>query len=322
MESSWQFYVGSGLGTFVGLIGISYVLRQWSIKMCTSKVRLDGKVVIVTGANTGVGLCTVIDLARRGAIVIMACRNMNKGEQALEQAKKESGSKDLVLLKLDLSSLKSVRDFAKEFLSRYSKLHILINNAGIMMCPYSKTEDGFEMQIGTNHFGHFVLTNLLLKVLKESAPSRVVTVSSIGHQFGKMDFEDINFEKRPYSKLAAYGQSKLANILFAKELHNKVKDHGITSYALHPGSVNTELGRYDFGASIYYSTFGLLYGRTPVQGAQTSIYCAVEEGLEAKSGGYFRNCGLTKSTADSCNEGHMKKLWELSEQLTSTEFPL
>lgn len=322
MESSWQFYVGSGLGTFVGLIGISYVLRQWSIKMCTSKVRLDGKVVIVTGANTGVGLCTVIDLARRGAIVIMACRNMNKGEQALEQAKKESGSKDLVLMKLDLSSLKSVRDFAKEFLSRYSKLHILINNAGIMMCPYSKTEDGFEMQIGTNHFGHFVLTNLLLKVLKESAPSRVVTVSSIGHQFGKMDFEDINFEKRPYSKLAAYGQSKLANILFAKELHNKVKDHGITSYALHPGSVNTELGRYDFGASIYYSTFGLLYGRTPVQGAQTSIYCAVEEGLEAKSGGYFRNCGLTKSTADSCNEGHMKKLWELSEQLTSTEFPL
>ena len=322
MESSWQFYVGSGLGTFFGLIGISYVLRQWYIKMCTSKVRLDGKVVIVTGANTGVGLCTVIDLARRGAIVIMACRNMNKGEQALEQAKKESGSKDLVLLKLDLSSLKSVRDFAKEFLSRYSKLHILINNAGIMMCPYSKTEDGFEMQIGTNHFGHFVLTNLLLKVLKESAPSRVVTVSSIGHQFGKMDFEDINFEKRPYSKLAAYGQSKLANILFAKELHNKVKDHGITSYALHPGSVNTELGRYDFGASIYYSTFGLLYGRTPVQGAQTSIYCAVEEGLEAKSGGYFRNCGLTKSTADSCNEGHMKKLWELSEQLTSTEFPL
>ena len=322
MESSWQFYVGSGLGTFVGLIGMSYVLRQWYIKMCTSKVRLDGKVVIVTGANTGVGLCTVIDLARRGAIVIMACRNMNKGEQALEQAKKESGSKDLVLLKLDLSTLKSVRDFAKEFLSRYSKLHILINNAGIMMCPYSKTEDGFEMQIGTNHFGHFVLTNLLLKVLKESAPSRVVTVSSIGHQFGKMDFEDINFEKRPYSKLAAYGQSKLANILFAKELHNKVKDHGITSYALHPGSVNTELGRYDFGASIYYSTFGLLYGRTPVQGAQTSIYCAVEEGLEAKSGGYFRNCGLTKSTADSCNEGHMKKLWELSEQLTSTEFPL
>ena len=322
MESSWQFYVGPGLGIFVGLIGISYVQRQWYIKMCTSKVRLDGKVVIVTGANTGVGLCTVIDLARRGAIVIMACRNMNKGEQALEQAKKESGSKDLVLLKLDLSSLKSVRDFAKEFLSRYSKLHILINNAGIMMCPYSKTEDGFEMQIGTNHFGHFVLTNLLLKVLKESAPSRVVTVSSIGHQFGKMDFEDINFEKRPYSKLAAYGQSKLANILFAKELHNKVKDHGITSYALHPGSVNTELGRYDFGASIYYSTFGLLYGRTPVQGAQTSIYCAVEEGLEAKSGGYFRNCGLTKSTADSCNEGHMKKLWELSEQLTSTEFPL
>ena len=322
MESSWQFYVGPGLGIFVGLIGISYVLRQWYIKMCTSKVRLDGKVVIVTGANTGLGLSTVIDLARRGATVVMACRNMSKGEKALEHAKKESGSKDIVLMKLDLSSLKSVREFAKEFLSRYSKLNILINNAGIALCPYSKTEDGFEMQIGTNNFGHFVLTNLLLKALKESAPSRVVTVSSVGHHFGKMDFEDINYEKRSYSKLAVYGQSKLANILFAKELHNKVKDCGITSYALNPGYVKTELGRHDFISNISYSTFGFLYGRTPVQGAQTSIYCAVEEGLETKSGGYFNNCGLAKSTSDSCNEGHMKKLWELSEQMTSTEFPL
>ena len=142
----------------------------------------------------------------------------------------------------------------------------MINNAGIALCPYSKTEDGFEMQIGANYFGHFVLTNLLLKALKEGAPSRVVTVSSVGHHFGKIDFEDINYEKRSYSKLAVYGQSKLANILFAKELHNKVKDCGITSYALNPGYVKTELGRHDFVSNISYSTFGFCMVELPFKG--------------------------------------------------------
>ena len=311
------------IGLFVCIIGVTYVIRQWMIKMCTSKVRLDGKIVVITGANTGIGIETVIDLAKRGATVIMACRNLDKSKAAVERAKKESGSNDIILMRLNLSSLKSVREFAEEFLSKYSRLNILINNAGVMMIPYSKTEDGFEMQIGTNYFGHFVLTNLLLKALSKGAPARVVTVSSGGHQYAnEIHFNDINNEKRPYSKFGAYVQSKLANVLFSRELHARVKDYGITTYSLHPGVVNTELTRYSYRTLLVSLTFGKLYGRTPVQGAQTNIYCAVEEGLEKYSGGYFRNCGVVAASPYACNDGHAKKLWELSEQMTNTKFPL
>ena len=225
---------------------MTYVLRQLYLRKCKSNVLLDGKIVIVTGANTGIGLCIVVDLAKRGATIVMACRDMRKGEQALEKAKAESSSEDILLMHLDLSSLDSVRNFTKEFLSKYSKLNILINNAGVMACPYMKTKDGFEMQIGTNHFGHFVLTNLQLKALANGVPARVVNVSSVGHWlFGKMDFKSINYEKRLYDKMGAYGQSKLASVLFTKELHNKAKDHGITTYSLHPGYVLNELDRHN-----------------------------------------------------------------------------
>ena len=135
------------------------------------------------------------------------------------------------------------------------------------MCPYSETEDGFEMQIGTNHFGHFVLTNLLLKKLTASAPSRVVTVSSVMHKRGKIDFNDINFNQKSYSDSRAYNQSKLANILFTKELHKRVVDHGITTYTLHPGVVTTELSRSSFTLKVFYGTVGRVFGKTPVQGA-------------------------------------------------------
>ena len=311
------------IGIFFGFIGVTYVLRQLYLRKCKSNVRLDGKIVIVTGANTGIGLCTVTDLAKRGATIVMACRDMRKGEKALEKAKAESSSEDILLMHLDLSSLDSVRNFAKEFLSKYSKLNILINNAGVMACPYMKTKDGFEMQIGTNHFGHFVLTNLLLKALANGAPARVVNVSSSAHwMFAKMDFEDINYEKRSYDKMGAYGQSKLANVLFSKELHNKVKDHGITTYSLHPGWISTELVRHDTSFILINVIVGSLYARTTVQGAQTSIYCAVEEGLEKHSGGYFSNCTLSTASADGQNDGYAKKLWELSEEITDTKFPL
>ena len=323
MIDSLPCNLGTFIGIFFGFIGVTYVLRQLYLRKCKSNVRLDGKIVIVTGANTGIGLCTVTDLAKRGATIVMACRDMRKGEKALEKAKAESSSEDILLMHLDLSSLDSVRNFAKEFLSKYSKLNILINNAGVMACPYMKTKDGFEMQIGTNHFGHFVLTNLLLKALANGAPARVVNVSSSAHwMFAKMDFEDINYEKRSYDKMGAYGQSKLANVLFSKELHNKVKDHGITTYSLHPGWISTELVRHDTSFILINVIVGSLYARTPVQGAQTSIYCAVEEGLEKHSGGYFSNCTLSTASADGRNDGYAKKLWELSEEITDTKFPL
>ena len=156
--------------------------------MCDSRTkknddtRFDDKIVLITGANAGIGIHTVIDLAKRGASVVMACRNLQKSEAALKEAKEKSDSGKTDLMQLDLSSLNSVRTFAENFSSKYDKLYILINNAGIMMCPFKKTEDGFESHIGTNHFGHFALTNLLLKKLAASAPSRVVTVSSVMHK--------------------------------------------------------------------------------------------------------------------------------------------
>ena len=286
------------------------------------KTRLDDKTVIVTGANTGIGIHTVIDLAKRGATIVMACRSLERGEAALKEAKEKSGSESIDLMQLDLSSLNSVRKFVETFSSKYDKLHILINNAGVMMCPYSKTEDGFEMQIGTNHFGHFALTNLLLKRLADSAPARVINVSSRAHTSGKIDFDDINYTQRSYSKFGAYCQSKLANILFTKELHKKVVDRRITTYAVHPGVVTTELGRHFTFASVFYKTAGRLFGKTPVQGAQTSIYCAVQENLEKNSGGYFADSKLTSSSQSSCNEEDAKRLWELSEDMTNTKFEL
>ena len=171
--------------------------------------------------------------------------------------------------------------------------------------------------------GHFLLANLLLKALLKDAPALVVTVLSDGYQFqGEIQFDDINNEKRSYSKNPGDGQSKLTNILFSRELHARVKDYGITTYSLQPSVVNTELSRHSYRALLISLTFGKLYGLTPIQGAQTSIYCVVEEWLDKHSGGYFRNCGVVSASVNACNDGHAKKLRELSEQMTNTKFLL
>ena len=165
-----------------GIIIILYLLRQWMKgTKCYNIVRLDGKAVIITGANTGIGKETAVDLAKRGAIVVMACRDMKRGEAALKEVKNRSGSSEVFLKVLNLASLTSIHEFSKSFLAEYSQLHILINNAGVFQCPFTKTEEGFEMQIGVNHFGHFALTNLLLGRIVESAPSRIINVSSKAH---------------------------------------------------------------------------------------------------------------------------------------------
>ena len=212
---------------------------------CKSKRRLDGKTVIITGANTGIGKVTAIDLAKRGARVIIGCRDISRGSKALEDIKNESKSQDVVLKKLDLASLTSVRQFSEEILKEEGQINVLINNAGVMMTPYSKTEDGFEIQFGVNHLGHFLLTNLLLDRIKQSTPSRIVTVSSHAHRlFFSMDFDDLNWERTPYNTQLAYGRSKAANVMFSRELAKRLEDTGVTTYSLHPGSIDTELPRH------------------------------------------------------------------------------
>lgn len=228
------------------LVGLVYVFcRIFFINgvPCRSKERLDGKTVIVTGGNTGIGKATAEELSERGARVILACRDMVKGRSVMEEIKEKTGNNNLAVRKLDLASCKSIRAFAEQILREEPHIDILINNAGVMFVPYQLTEDGFELTFGVNHLGHFLLTNLLLDRIKASAPSRILVVASLGHLVGYLDFGDMMWKKR-YNSQLAYARSKLANIMFVKELGKRLVGTGVTVCSLHPGTINTEITRY------------------------------------------------------------------------------
>ncbi|CAK6982205.1 retinol dehydrogenase 12 [Scomber scombrus] len=308
-------------GALLGLTLICVaVLRRWIAGgVCHSSVRLDGKTVLITGANTGIGRETSKDLARRGARVVMACRDLARAELAAEDIRKSTGNGNVVIRHLDLASLLSVTTFAKEFLEGEDRLDILINNAGVMMCPKWLTEDGFETQLAVNHLGHFLLTNLLLPKLKSSAPSRVVTVSSIAHQGGRIDFDDLFFNKRPYNSLQSYRQSKLANVLFSRELAHRLHGSGVSSFCLHPGVIRTELGRHVHGwfplLGALLSFPSLMLMKTPTQGCQTTLHCSLMPGLESQSGRYFSDCVEKETAPEGRDDAVARKLWEESARL-------
>ncbi|KAM3614605.1 uncharacterized protein V6R79_016765 [Siganus canaliculatus] len=296
------------------------VLRRWIAGgVCHCSVRLDGKTVVITGANTGIGKETSRDLARRGARVIMACRDLTRAEQAAEEIRQRTGNGNVVIRHLDLSSLYSIRQFSEEFLQSEERLDVLVNNAGVMMCPRWLTEDGFETQLAVNHLGHFLLTNLLLPKLQSSAPSRVVTVSSIAHRGGHIDFDDLFFSRRRYSALESYRQSKLANVLFSRELARRLQGSGVSAFCLHPGVIRTELGRHVQGwfplLGALLSLPSLLLMKTPRQGSQTTIYCAVTPGLEGRSGRYFSDCSEKEVAPEGRDDAVARKLWEESARL-------
>ena len=239
--SSYPYNIVAGVTAVV--VGLYFVRRYFEGGVCKSEALLTGKTVIITGSNTGIGKETAVDLAKRNARVILACRSVQKGEEAAVEVRKRSGSDNILFIQLDLASLASVRRFATRILEEEPRVDILINNAGVMACPYSKTEDGFEMQFGVNHLGHFLLTNLLLERIKESPSARIVNVSSLGYLFGKVRFDDLGAELS-YSRWGAYYQSKLANILFTRSLAKRLEGVNITVNAVHPGSIDTELTRY------------------------------------------------------------------------------
>ncbi|KAK2533278.1 retinol dehydrogenase 12-like protein [Columba livia] len=245
---------GAALGAAVSFpvlffVAAPYIRRYVAGGRCKSTARLEGKVVIITGANTGIGKETARDLARRGksasssssspvwlvcvglcvrspfsgcARVIVACRDTAKAEAAASEIRAETGNQQVIVKKLDLADTKSIREFAEQFLAEEKELHILINNAGVMLCPYSKTADGFETHLGVNHLGHFLLTFLLLERLKQSAPARIVNVSSLAHHVGRIRFHDLHGEKS-YNRGLAYCHSKLANVLFTRELARRLQ---------------------------------------------------------------------------------------------------
>jgi len=311
-------------GKFIALAGsllsIGLIKRYCNGPAFTEKVNLQGKYVIVTGANTGIGKICSWEMAKRGAFVVMACRDEKKGREALKEVKEKSGSNNTELMILDLADLSSVRRFSEEYHKRYERLDILLNNAGVMACPQWKTKDGFEMQLGTNHLGHFLLTNLLLDLLKKSHPSRIVNVSSTSHYRGDIHFDDLMLEKK-YAPTLAYSQSKLANVLFSNELNRRLQGTGVTSNSLHPGVIPTDLARHLFDstmmkmAAFALSPLFLLITKTQWYGAQTSLYCCLSSDLNDVGGKYFSDCQEKRPNERALDEGVAKKFWELSERL-------
>ena len=312
------------LAAFVALLGLTFPLLRKYIAggVCTSKATMKGKTVIITGANTGIGKSTAIDLASRGARIIMACRSLERGQAALNDIVKQTGNNDIILKHLDLSSFKSVRKFAEEIYSSEEKIDVLINNAGLVSTTERQvSKDGLELTMAVNHFGHFLLTNLLLDLLRRSAPSRIVVVSSrayysIAYTKSHIKLDDLQFEKS-YNKWEAYGQSKLANILFTRELAKRLKGTGVTANSLHPGVIFTELGRYALSENVnkFLNFISPVVMKTLEEGAQTTIHLAVSEDVANVTGKYFVDCEETKPAHTAEDDDGAKRLWELSEKI-------
>lgn len=259
---------------------------------------LSGKTALVTGASSGLGIETARALLSAHAEVIFAVRDRAKGERVAQQLRETTGNQKAHVLEVDLGSLASIRQAGAQFLTRWSTLHLLVNNAGVMAPPQSATLDGFELQFGTNHLGHYLLTRLLLPALLAAAPARVVVLSSSAHRRSDVHFEDLNYHHRPYDKWEAYGQSKTANALFAVGLTHHAGHQGITANAINPGAIATGLQQYlspeDRLALGWVDEQGRqttrLNWKTPEQGAATSLWAAVGQELEGISGRYLEDC--------------------------------
>jgi retinol dehydrogenase-12 len=292
---------------------------------------LSGKVFIVTGGNTGIGRITCLELARKKAHVILACRSEERTLPVIESIKKETGNDKVEFMKCDLSSLKSVDEFANAFINRKLPLHCLINNAGVMACPFTLTEDGLESQFATNHLGHFLLTKELLPILEQNTPSRIVFLSSMAHKWtypAGIEFDKIN-DQSIYKPWPAYGQSKLSNILCARGFANLLKDKQVYVNAVHPGYVRTDLSRHL--GEVYGVFLGVLskiseffFALSPEKGALTSLYVATSPDIETKNyrGEYFTPIAKLSKTSELGNSSQLiEKLWDFSEKLLQEKLP-
>jgi retinol dehydrogenase 14 len=279
-----------------------------------SQNSMNGKFCIVTGANSGIGKEISRGLAKLGATVVMVARDKSRGDLARSEIVNSSGNKSVELMLCDLSSLDSVRKLAKEYTETHDKLHVLVNNAGLILGKRSTTVDGLETTFVVNYLSHFLLTNLLLEELKNSAPSRIVNVSSDAHIGGHMAFDDLQ-EEKSYGASKAYAQSKLAQVLFTYELADRLKGTGVTVNCVHPGAVRTHWGDSAGALSI-----GIKIARpfmiSPEKGAETPLYVATSPELEGVTGKFFAKKSEKKSSKESYDRNESKQLWELSTKLS------
>lgn len=297
--------------------------KRSTAEQVSAGVDLTGRNAIVTGANTGIGWETARVLALRGAHVTLACRNQSKASEALARLLSSSGgqlkAEQFALLALDLGSLASVRRFAEQFNQQAKALHLLINNAGVMWPTRQTTSDGFEAQMGVNHLGHFLLSNLLLPSLQQAEQARVVVVSSSAMLFGQMTdaFEDLQWQHRPYKGMSCYGDSKLANAMFSREFNKRHAAQGIVSNALHPGIITTELGREQTWFFKLVGSLILPFSKNVAQGAATTVLVATAQDYADKGGLYFGDCQEWKPSKPIVqDDAACAKLWDVSAGLT------
>ncbi len=277
---------------------------------------MKDKIVVITGGNAGIGKQTALGLARKGAEVIIVSRDKMKGQATAKEIQAHTENNKVIPMHADLSSFASVRQFAEEFKSRYDHLDVLINNAGAFFTNFEKTEDGFERQWQVNHLSGFLLTHLLLDHLKKAPQGRVINVSSKGHYKGFIYFKDVNREKK-YNGLAAYAQSKLANVMFTVELAERLKDTSVTANCLHPGVVKTSIGDKNNASWVgLIWKIGKLFMISEEDGAKTSIYLASSEKLNDVSGKYFDNKQVQEPNKYADDSNLREELWTLSAKQT------
>ena len=290
-----------------------------------------GRTAVVTGANTGLGYETALALASRGARVVLAVRNLDKGKAAADLIARRTPGSDVSVQELDLTSLASVEDAAEALRTSLDRIDLLINNAGVMMTPKASTKDGFELQFGTNHLGHFALTGRLLDRVLDTPGSRVVTVSSQGHRFARrgIRFDDLQWD-RDYGRVGAYGQAKLANLMFTYELQRRLQGTGTIAAAAHPGGSNTELARnLPAAVRIPFGIVAPLLSQSPEMGALPTLRAATDPGVLGGQyygpDGFGEQRGYPKVVASSVashDTAAQRRLWDVSEELTGVKFPV
>jgi len=314
-ENKNNVIIGAVAATALGLVGFKLWMTGSSNE---HHPNLSGKIVVITGGNTGIGYETAKEFALMGARVIILVRNEQKGQDAVAELKQSTGKSQIEYQLLRLDDLSSVRSSAQYLIQSLGgrKIDILVNNAGVMATPQGKTKEGYELQFGTNHLGHYALTVLLLNQDAITDGGRIITLSSNAHYKGIM--EDLNFEKTPYNAWQAYSNSKLANVLFARELQERLflKKSNIISVSLHPGAVRTELARHLGAMKVVFYPLSVFF-KTPNQGAQTTLHCALSPDVFKHGGEYFDNCRQTKAHVATEENAPSRKLWELSERLTN-----